>query len=64
MKSALKALLEASIESFITEACEKDIWPQEGLAHDELGEHMANAAEAVFDASYASSVYTSKEIQS
>ena len=60
MKTALKAKLEMSIASFLDQLAEDSDRP-EGLVHPALSEHMTNAAEAVFDATFASSVFTENE---
>lgn len=60
MKASLKAMLEEHMIDFLDEidGC-RDNPP--GLAHPDAAQHMAQAAEAVFDATMASSFYTKEE---
>jgi hypothetical protein len=60
MKSSLKAKLEAAIASFLDQIAEDSDRPA-GYVHPAMSEHMANAAEAVFDATFASSCFTEDE---
>lgn len=60
MKASLKAKLEAHIASFLDEIAEDSDRP-EGYVHPAMSEHMTNAAEAVFDATFASSCFTEDE---
>ena len=62
MKPSLKAKLAAAIDAFLDEVAEHDDRPA-GFVHPEMGDQMTNAAEAVFDATFASSRYTESEVQ-
>lgn len=60
MKTSLLIDLENHIESFLEESYDNPNRP-DGLIHPKLGEQMALAAAAVFDAASDSSIFTSKE---
>lgn len=62
MKTALKASLIEALDKWVVNSCDGAHWPTEGMAHGELVNHMADAAEAVFDATYTSSVYTETQV--
>lgn len=61
MKASLKAKLEAAIDAFLEDTAEHDDRP-DGYVHPDITQHMANAAEAVFDATFAASQYTESEV--
>jgi len=60
MKASLKAQLEVLIQKFLDDTAEHDERP-DGYQHPAICEHMANAAEAVYDATHAASAYTEAE---
>tara|TARA_R110000868_G_C10825017_1_gene758909 strand:- start:5 stop:193 length:189 start_codon:yes stop_codon:yes gene_type:complete len=60
MKSSLKAELEKSIRSFLDKTAEHEDRP-EGYVHPEICEHMTNAAEAVYDATFSASQTAERE---
>ena len=60
MTTELKAILERTMSGFLSKACENDGRP-DGLIHPDMALHMANAAEAVWDATFAGQEYAKKE---
>lgn len=56
MNLELKVKLVAAIESWINKNCKSNNWP-EIIVGNETALHMANAAEAVFDACLESQQY-------
>lgn len=56
MNFELKVKLVAAIESWISKNCESDNWPEIVIGNETVL-HMANAAEAVFDACLESQQY-------
>lgn len=58
MKSKLKATLTEALRKWVNDTCEHPDRPQDGWIYDGLHEHMADAAEAVYDACFASSKFT------
>lgn len=59
MKSEFKALLEKAIQQFIEKTCEDA--PVQGYYYPELAEQMADAAAAVYDASFKAQEYAEQE---
>lgn len=59
MKSEYKASLEKAISNWIEATCEDA--PVQGYYYPELAEQMAEAAAAVYDASFKSQEYAEQE---
>ncbi len=49
------------MEKFLDDTADHNDKPA-GYQHPEICRHMANAAEAVYDATYSSSAYTEQEV--
>jgi hypothetical protein len=60
MRASLKAQLETVIQKFLDDTAEHEDRP-DGYQHPEICQHMANAAEAVYDATHAASSFTETE---
>ncbi len=58
MTPSLKASLYIALSSWLDDHCEDEDNRPDGLYHPDLPLHMTNAAEAVYDTSFASSQYT------
>jgi hypothetical protein len=61
MRTSLKVILEQAMEKFLDDTADHNDKPA-GYQHPEICRHMANAAEAVYDATYSSSAYTEQEV--
>ena len=59
MKTELKFRLEETIDDFIENNADCNLW--DGYIHPELARQMANAAEQVFDATMTSQEFVKQE---